>query len=96
MNQFDNANAGKKSNAKSTSQIPDDFLKGLHFNDTTKQMEALKAMIFNASDLNETRLQFIKDEIETGRYQIQSSKIAEKLTEHTPKTTREVDLVETD
>ncbi len=54
----------------------------IHFDDTAKQLEALKALIFNVTETNETKIQFIKEELSEGRYQIHSNRIAEKLLEY--------------
>ncbi len=90
MSQVDHLNA-KKMNAKSSCQVLENFMKRLSFNDTVKQITALKAMIFNAPDINQAKIQFLKEEIAAGRYQIQSTKIASKLTAY-HQVTRELEL----
>ena len=54
----------------------------LDFNDIAKQMNALKAAIFDAIEPNETKLQLIKEALSTSCYTIQSNHIAAKLLEH--------------
>ncbi len=62
---------------------PNGFIETINFDDTSKQMAELKAMIFNTPETNQTKIQFIKEELSAGRYQIRSHLIAEKLLEHT-------------
>lgn len=75
------------SNAVSTEDIATepqtDFIHRLNLTDTTQQIEALKAIIFNSSDTNQTKIDFVKEELSANRYQINSDHIAEKLTEYT-------------
>jgi len=59
-------------------------IESLCFDDTTKQLEELKAHIFNSSESNQTKIQFIKEELAAGRYEIHSDRIAAKLLEHAP------------
>ena len=54
------------------------------FEDIAKQMAALKAIIFNTPETNHIKIQFIKEELSTGRYQIHSHHIAAKLLEFAP------------
>ncbi|AHE67008.1 flagellar biosynthesis anti-sigma factor FlgM [Legionella oakridgensis] len=82
MNQIDDLNTLKNMDAKSPRQMLDAFMQSLSFDDTVKQIAALKAMIFNVPDINQAKIQFIKEEIAAGRYQIQSTRIAQKLTEY--------------
>ena len=51
-------------------------------NDSTQELAELKALIFNANENNEAKIQFLKAEISERRYQINSEQIAEKLLEH--------------
>lgn len=47
-----------------------------------KELEALKEAIFNCPDINQAKINFIKEEITSGRYEIEPNHIARKLTEH--------------
>ena len=58
------------------------FIETINFDDTAKQMAKLKAIIFDAPDTTQTKIQFIKEELATDRYQIHSSHIASKLMEY--------------
>ena len=49
------------------------------FSDTSKQMAALKEFILNAPDVNKARVEFFKEELASGRYQITSEQIAAKM-----------------
>lgn len=55
-------------------------------------IETLKTIMFNTPETSETKIPFITEELLAGRYQIDSRKIASKLTEHT--TLIESDLCE--
>lgn len=46
------------------------------------QVAALKAIIFDTLESNLAKIKLIQDEIASGRYQINSHHIAEKLMEH--------------
>ena len=61
-----------------------DFLENLGFEDTAKQMTALKAIIFDTPETNQTKIEFIKEELTAGRYEIHSQTIAAKLLEYAP------------
>lgn len=45
----------------------------------SKQLEALKAFLKDAPEINETRVKYFKAEIEAGTYQIRSDKIARNM-----------------
>ena len=70
-------------NPKRSSQQPKiteaRLLASLNFDDTTQQIEALKDLIFNAKDSNHTKIQFIKEALSAGRYEIHNDHIATKL-----------------
>lgn len=52
-----------------------------NFDDIATQMAALKTAIFNAIDTNDHKIQFIKEELAAGRYEIQNELIAERMLE---------------
>lgn len=53
-------------------------------NDTDNQLAKLKALIFDTPEAEHMKLQLIKEELATSRYQINSNHIAEKLLEYAP------------
>lgn len=67
---------------KSTQVTPSTLIKKLNFEDSAQQLEALKAHIFNTNESNQARIQFIKEELAAGRYEINSQRIATRLLEH--------------
>ena len=62
------------------------FIESLNLQNTAKQLEELKALIFSTPETNQTKIEFIKEELSSGRYQIHSDNIAAKLTEYTKST----------
>jgi len=52
------------------------------FNDVSHQMETLKKSLFNTPLTDEAKLELLKEELSTGRYEIQSQSLANKLIEH--------------
>jgi flagellar biosynthesis anti-sigma factor FlgM len=58
-----------------------DFIDNLDFEDTVKQTAILKAIILNAAETNQTKIEFLKEELMAGRYQINSNRIAAKMVE---------------
>lgn len=74
--------AKKTKKSVNTVETLPNLIENLNFDDTAKQLEALKAHIFNTSESNETKIQFIKEELAAGRYEIHSDRIAAKLLEH--------------
>jgi negative regulator of flagellin synthesis FlgM len=70
----------KKSDTSVTT--PANLIDSLNFEDTAKQLETLKAHIFNTSESNQAKIQFIKEELAAGRYEIHSERIAAKILEH--------------
>lgn len=52
------------------------------FEEVGKQLETLKRLIFNSTESKQAHIEFIKEEVATGKYQIYSEKIAAKLMEH--------------
>ncbi|HAT6977227.1 TPA: flagellar biosynthesis anti-sigma factor FlgM [Legionella pneumophila] len=48
----------------------------VNLSSTSKQLEALKASLKDLPEVNEARVLYFKAEIESGQYQIDSSKIA--------------------
>lgn len=53
----------------------------LNAHNTEKQVAELKAIIFDTPISNDTKIQFIKEELATGRYVIHTEHIADKLLE---------------
>ncbi len=51
------------------------------FKDAEKQilLSALKEFILNLPEMNKAKIEFLKDELAKGRYQILSKQIAEKM-----------------
>ena len=52
------------------------------FSDVSHQMETLKKSLFNTSLTYEAKLELLKEELSSGRYEIQSQSLANKLLEH--------------
>lgn len=52
--------------------------------ETSSQMEALKAIILNDAEMQAAKIAFIKEAIAEGRYTIHCEKIAEKMLADTP------------
>lgn len=64
-----------------SSKLFDHFVNSLNLNDVSQQIEKLKENIFSGQENDGARIQFIKDEIASGRYQIYEEQIASKLIE---------------
>ncbi|KTD64808.1 flagellar biosynthesis anti-sigma factor FlgM [Legionella spiritensis] len=47
--------------------------------DVSQQISALKEMVLNSSEINYDRVQMLKEQLDAGRYQILSSRIAERM-----------------
>lgn len=58
------------------------ILPSLKHTESSKAFEALKAIIFSEPIINQAKIQFLKEELTTNRYKINSQRIAEKLTEY--------------
>jgi flagellar biosynthesis anti-sigma factor FlgM len=58
------------------------LVENLDFSDIAEQMATLKAAIFDTTDTNHSKIELIKEELATGRYQIHSKNIATKLLEN--------------
>ena len=71
----------KKKIKNHTSSVPHQLLTSLNFTDSARQLEELKSLIFNTPDLNEGKIELLKEEIASGRYEVQSKMIAKKLVE---------------
>lgn len=72
----------KKSTNNEPKTAATSFVESLHLEDTAKQLEELKALIFKSPETNHTKIEFIKEELHAGRYEINSNTIAAKLTEY--------------
>jgi anti-sigma28 factor (negative regulator of flagellin synthesis) len=59
------------------------------FSDVKRTMNALKDILFHTPLTDETKIAFIKEELSTGRYQVQSASLAAKLMEHLHQTQQE-------
>lgn len=51
-------------------------------NETENQLARLKALIFDTTEAEHMKIQLFKDELATGRYQINSDHITAKLLEY--------------
>lgn len=56
----------------------------MDFSDNANQMAKLKAIIFNTPESEQVKIQLIKEELLSGRYQMNCHHIAEKLQEFAP------------
>ncbi|KTD25240.1 flagellar biosynthesis anti-sigma factor FlgM [Legionella maceachernii] len=65
------------SNTTSHSQIDEEV--SISMSDTSKHLSSLKECILNAPDVNQSRVQFLKEELASGRYRIVSDDIAIKM-----------------
>lgn len=63
--------------------LSDAFMESLDFTDTQKQLDALKAIIFDITEANTAKIEFIKEELANDRYQIRNHHIAEQMLEYT-------------
>jgi flagellar biosynthesis anti-sigma factor FlgM len=70
----------KNTDKNKINNIPTNLLKSLAL-EPSKQMESLKELIFNSPDTRHAKIDFIKNEIDTGRYQIEPENIATKIME---------------
>lgn len=52
------------------------------FSTVSSSMKALTNMLFHVPLTDETKIQFLKEELSAGRYHIESQSLAEKLIEH--------------
>lgn len=68
------------------------LMEQLDFSDISKHVEALKAAIFRVAEDRSTKIQFIKEELAAGRYQVQSEQIAERLLEYSHYIEREEEV----
>ena len=59
------------------------FMNSLDFSDIEEQMATLKSALFDIAETNDTKIQFIKEELSAGRYQIYNHHVAEKLLQYT-------------
>lgn len=78
VNKTVNNSSGSNNRLKKTQK---QLLDSLNFDDTTEQMQALKALIFNSNEIRNTKIAFIKEALSTDRYEIHSENIASKLME---------------
>jgi len=51
--------------------------------ETTNPITTFTNMLFQIPLTNETKIQFLKEELSAGRYEVRSQSLAEKLMEHT-------------
>jgi negative regulator of flagellin synthesis FlgM len=58
------------------------FIESLNLQDAVKLVETLKTLLFNAPDVDQTKINFFKNELLTGKYEIDSHHIAHQLLEH--------------
>ena len=52
------------------------------FSTVSNSMKALTDMLFHVPLTDETKIQFLKEELSAGRYQVESQSLAAKLIEH--------------
>ena len=81
-NHLDSTGLAPKTAATSNNTVLDPF----NFDETATQMAALKALIFDSPETSQAKIEFIKEELAAGRYEIHSSRIAAKLLEFMPMT----------
>lgn len=63
-------------------ECPSKFIESLNLLDAVKLVETLKTILFNAPDRDQTKIDFFKDELSTGRYKVDPHQIARQLLEH--------------
>ena len=63
----------------------------LDFSDVAEQMATLKTAIFDTTETNHSKIELIKEELISGRYQIKSKNIAAKLLEYSVESLEEIE-----
>ena len=76
----DSTMVNKIDNEKATPASTNGLMDQLNI-EPVEELEALKSMIFDSPDINRAKIDFFKDEISSGRYEIEPLNIATKLTE---------------
>ena len=69
---------------KTTSNTTSRFIDSLNLEETAQELENIKALIFDTTETNSTKIQIIKEEVLAGRYEIHNDRIADKLLEFAP------------
>ncbi len=67
---------------KNLSPALTELLSHLDFADTAKKIQALEELIYSEPEINHAKIEFLKEEISTGRYEINDLKIAKRLAEY--------------
>ncbi|HAZ7573938.1 flagellar biosynthesis anti-sigma factor FlgM [Legionella sp. PATHC032] len=75
---MDNRINAKQKEAKSPI-LENNSADSVNLSSTSKQLEALKASLKDLPEINEARVLYFKAEIESGQYEIDSSKIAHSM-----------------
>lgn len=63
--------------------LPQEILDNLDFTATQKQVDTLMQTVLHDTSLNENKVQFIKEQLADGRYEVHPKIIASKLLEYT-------------
>lgn len=75
--------APESSVTKTLSDIQTYLLTCFSSEDIEHHMQTIRALLFDAPDTNLAKIQFFKEELTAGRYEIDSQRIAEKILEFT-------------
>lgn len=70
--------------AEIDTNTPSKFIESLNLMDAVKLLDTLKAILFNASDRDQSKIDFFKNELSTGRYEVHPQQIAYQLLEDLP------------
>ena len=76
----DSTMVNKIDNATKSSAPTNDLMDQFNI-EPVEELEALNSMIFDSPDINQAKIDFFKEEIASGRYEIEPLNIATKLAE---------------
>jgi anti-sigma28 factor (negative regulator of flagellin synthesis) len=83
-----NKTKAHRRNQSSTTNTDDRTIKNNH----TDPLETLKALIYKTQESNQLKIEFIKEELQSGKYETQSDQIARKLMEYSLVSTEEPEI----
>lgn len=81
MKKLDNSTAQPLPTSTTNAESHSPFIESLHLMDAVKLIDSLKSLLFNAPEVDQTKIDFFKNEVLMNNYKINTTQIAQQLLE---------------
>lgn len=71
--------ASTKGKSKPTTDSPEQSVKEVNLSEAFREIEKLRELVDNTSEINDTRIEYLKSLVDSGDYEVDSQAIANRI-----------------